>query len=140
MFETVALALDGSAQSEAAIPVATALAKQAGGRLIVVHIDERTVAKGDMPPVHPDEADVVEKVNAQAEAIRAEGIDVKVELDSSVVAGPAPKIAAIAEEAGADAIVIGSRGESALKGLLVGSVAHKLLHVAPCPVFVVPVR
>jgi nucleotide-binding universal stress UspA family protein len=34
--------------------------------------------------------------------------------------------------------VIGSRGESALKGLLLGSVAHKLVHLSGTPVLVVP--
>ncbi len=140
MFETVALALDGSEQAEAAIPAATALAKQAGGRIVVIHIDERTVAKGDMPPVHPDESEIVDKVKAHAAAIGAEGIDVEIELDSSVLGGPATKIAAIAEMEGAGVIVIGSRGESSLKGMLVGSVAHKLLHVSSSPVLVVPVR
>lgn len=140
MFETVALALDGSEQSEAAIPVAKELAKQAGGKLVVIHIDERMVAKGDMPPVHPDEGEIVDKVKAKADELRGEGIDVSVELDSSVVGGPATRIAAIAEGAGAGAIVIGSRGESSLRGILVGSVAHKLLHVSSVPVLVVPVR
>lgn len=140
MFETVALALDGSEQSEAAIPVAKELAKQSGGKLVVIHIDERMVAKGDMPPVHPDESEIVDKVKAKADEIKGEGMDVEIQLDSSVVGGPATKIASIAEEAGAGVIVIGSRGESALKGMLVGSVAHKLLHVASVPVLVVPVR
>jgi len=140
MFETVVLALDGSPLSELAIPVATDLARQAGGRIVVVHIDERTVAKGDMPPVHPDEAELIDNVKKQAEAIAADGVETSVQLDSVVAGGPASKIAEIAGEAKADAIVIASRGESALKGMLLGSVAHKLLHVSPCPVLVIPAR
>jgi len=34
-------------------------------------------------------------------------------------------------------IVLGSRGLSTLGGLLLGSVAHKILHLATCPVLVV---
>ena len=140
MFETLVLALDGSPLSEVAIPVATDLARQSGGRIVVVHVDERTVAKGDMPPVHPDEANLIDKVKGHAEAISAGGVETSVELDSVVAGGPAAKIAEIAGGAGADAIVIASRGESALKGMLLGSVAHKLLHVSPCPVLVIPAR
>ena len=140
MFETVVLALDGSPLSELAIPVATDLARQAGGRIVVVHVDERTVAKGDMPPVHPDEAELIDKVKKQVEAIAADGVEASLELDSVVAGGPAAKIAEIAAGAEADAIVIASRGESALRGMLLGSVAHKLLHVSPCPVLVIPAR
>jgi len=34
--------------------------------------------------------------------------------------------------------VTGTRGHTALAGVIVGSVAQRLLHVAPCPVLVVP--
>jgi nucleotide-binding universal stress UspA family protein len=91
-----------------------------------------------MVPKHPDEADLLEKVKGQAEAITADGVDATVESDAVVLGGPAPKIAEIAEKSGADVIVVGSHGHSRLAGVVVGSVAHKLLHVAPCPVLVVP--
>jgi nucleotide-binding universal stress UspA family protein len=37
-------------------------------------------------------------------------------------------------------IVVGAHGESAIKGALIGSTAHKLLHLADRPVLVVPAR
>lgn len=48
------------------------------------------------------------------------------------------KIADVARETGADLIVVGSHGHSAVAGLLLGSVTQKLLHVAPCPVLAIP--
>lgn len=140
MFETVVLALDGSARSDHAIPVARELAKQAGGRIVVAHVDERTAVKGDMPPVHPDEAELKAKVKRQAETLSADGVETTIETASVVLGGPAPAIAEIARSAGADVVVVGSHGNSALGGILLGSVAHKLLHIAPCPVLVVPVH
>jgi nucleotide-binding universal stress UspA family protein len=140
MFETIVLALDGSEQSDRAIPVAAALAKQSGGRIVVAHVDERTFAKGDMPPVHPDEAELLERVKGQAEALASDGVEASVELETSVLGGPAPAIAELAAKADADVIVLGSHGNSALAGLALGSVAHKLLHIAKRPVLVVPPR
>jgi nucleotide-binding universal stress UspA family protein len=138
MFESIVLALDGSELSDRAVPVAAELAKQSGGRIVVAHVDERTVVKGDMPPVHPDEAELIERVKGQAEKLSAGGIESTVELRSSVLGGAAPAIAGIASEVDAGVIVVGSRGQSALAGIVLGSVAHKLLHIAGRPVLVVP--
>jgi nucleotide-binding universal stress UspA family protein len=45
---------------------------------------------------------------------------------------PAARILACAEREQADLIVVGSRGMSDLKGLLMGSVSHKVSQLAPC--------
>jgi nucleotide-binding universal stress UspA family protein len=47
---------------------------------------------------------------------------------------PAQRILKAAEAENADLIVMGSRGFSDLKGLVVGSVSHKVSHLATCPV------
>jgi nucleotide-binding universal stress UspA family protein len=55
-----------------------------------------------------------------------------------VRARPAEALATVAEERGALMIVVGSYGESPLRGALLGSTPHRLLHIATTPVLVVP--
>jgi nucleotide-binding universal stress UspA family protein len=49
----------------------------------------------------------------------------------------AREIVSEARERGADVIVMGSRGRSDLAGLVLGSTAHKVIHLADRPVLVV---
>lgn len=51
---------------------------------------------------------------------------------------PADEIVREASASGADLIVLGSHGHTALYDLLVGSTAHGVLKKAACPVLVVP--
>lgn len=50
---------------------------------------------------------------------------------------PASEIVRIAQEGGYDHIVMGSHGRGTLGSLLLGSVARKVLHLAPCAVTIV---
>jgi nucleotide-binding universal stress UspA family protein len=49
----------------------------------------------------------------------------------------AEAILMVAEKQQADLIVIGTRGFGAVKGLLVGSMSRKVIHLSTCPVMVV---
>lgn len=53
------------------------------------------------------------------------------------VGQPAEVIARLADELGCDLIVMGAHGMGALAGLVMGSVATRILHLAPCPVLLV---
>ena len=50
---------------------------------------------------------------------------------------PAENICRVAEIEKCDLIIMGSRGFTNLKGLFLGSVTHRVLNGAPCPVLVV---
>lgn len=52
------------------------------------------------------------------------------------VGEPAEEIVDLARLEGYDMVVLGSRGLSQVKELLMGSVSHRVLHTAPCPVLV----
>jgi len=138
MFKTIVLALDGSEASSAAVPATAELAKRDGAKVVVVHVEEHMVGRGGGGPVHLDEDELQATVRKQAEDLSAQGIETEVIVRSTLLGGPALVIAEIADEVGADLIVAGTRGHSPLKGLLLGSVTERLLHVAHRPVLVVP--
>ena len=136
--KTIVLALDGSEGSRRAIPVAISEAKRSDARIVIAHVEERIAAKGDMPTVRADEDAIVKRIEAEAEEISKAGVDASVERATVVLGGPAHAIAEIADETDAEMIVVGTRGHSPVSGLLLGSVATRLLHVAKRPVLAVP--
>jgi nucleotide-binding universal stress UspA family protein len=138
MFNTILLALDGSEASERAIPLAEDLAKQSGGRIIVGHVRELTVGRGGGQTLHANEDELEAAIRATAAKLAESGIETSVELATSGTGGPAHALAEMAEREHADLIVAGTRGHSPVAGLLLGSVTQRLLHIAPCPVLVMP--
>ena len=138
MYRKIVLALDGSEGSKRAIPHAVEQAKASEGEIVVVHVDERMIAKGDMPSVNPNEELIQDEIRGQVKEIEDAGVKVSLEIIPLVLGGPGGSINEIAEKADADLIVVGTRGRSSLTGLVLGGVAHRLLHVARRPVLAVP--
>lgn len=63
--------------------------------------------------------------------------DMTQNVETTVRAGtPADQIIRAADELEADLIVIGGRGKGAMEAIVLGSVAYRVLHHAPCPVLV----
>ena len=137
MFKKIVVASDGSDGAARAVPLAAELAKRDGAALVLIHVTEHVIGKGG-GDLHVDEAEIKATVERQAEELRAGGLDVTVEMGDASLGGPAHRISEIAEEQGADLIVVGTRGHSPVGGLLLGSVTQRLLHIAPTPVLAVP--
>lgn len=53
---------------------------------------------------------------------------------------PAEEIVAAASEANCDVIVLSTHGRTGLDRYLIGSVAERVMGLAPCPVFLIPAR
>lgn len=136
MYKTIVLGLDGSEGSSRALPHAVELAKASQGKIVVAHVDERLAAKDVIPG--PNEAEVKAAIDSQVEQIQGEGVEVSLVTRPIALGGPGHAIAQIAEDAGAEVIVVGTRGHSSVPGLVLGSVAHRLIHVAHRPVLAVP--
>ena len=140
MFKVVVVATDGSDPGDLAMAFAKDLAIDQKARLLVVYVDELVPGHGGAHHAQALEPEIKSKINDQVAALQADGLDVEFQIHQVKVSGPAHAIADAATDAAADLIVLGSVGSGPLKGLLLGSVAHRLLQIAPCPVLVVPVR
>ena len=138
MFKVILWATDGSSGAERALQFAKSLAQANGARLIVVHVKEIMVGRTGGYPVNVEEGQVQAAIQKQVEDLKQEGLDATLQMASVAVGGAAHVIADAADAAGADLIVAGTRGLGPLAGLLLGSVTHRLLHIAHCPVLVVP--
>jgi nucleotide-binding universal stress UspA family protein len=133
MFNTIVWATDGSENATRALPYAKALATGEGALLVVVHIVQEpessnaqrsSVVDGGQSGSHANMREVLADLSQQ-------GLNAILKVGDLVGPQPAQGIADIAAEVEADAIVVGTRGHSAIGGLLVGSVTQRLLHVAP---------
>ena len=138
MFKVVIWATDGSSGAEKALPLAKRLAHANGARLVVVHVNEFTVGRGGGYSVNLKEDEVQAAIRKHVEGLKQEGLDATLHAARVSMGGAAHVIAEIADKEGADLIVAGTRGQGPISGLLLGSVTHRLMQVAHCPVLVVP--
>jgi nucleotide-binding universal stress UspA family protein len=140
MYKHVIWATDGSEAADTALPHATALAAEGGGRLTVVYCVEFTLPGkgGGSVPIYANEAEIEEKIQRQLAELASKGTGATLERTRSKVGGAAHAIAEVAAKDHADVIVVGTRGRTPLAGLVLGGVTQRLLHIASCPVLAVP--
>ncbi len=137
MFNTVIWATDGSDAADAALPMVEEFGA-AADRLIVLHSDEILAGRTGGLPMLADEDELQQKIAGQAQEMRERGLATELRVIKGVGARAAHVIADVAAAEDADLIIVGTRGMGPIKGLLVGSVTQRLLHLAPCPVLAVP--
>jgi len=137
MYEKVLVAVDHSPATDRVLAAARELASMSRGEVWVLHVREREVIpRLGLVPTESDaeaEAGVKAAVSALAEA----GITAHAEVVDTVFGHAAREIVEMAREHDAGVIVMGSRGRSDLAGLVLGSTAHKVIHLADRPVLVV---
>jgi nucleotide-binding universal stress UspA family protein len=138
MFKVVVVATDGSDPGDHAVAFAKDLAEDQKARLLVVYVDELVPGHGGAHHAQALEPEIKAKIGDQVSALKAAGLDADFEVHQVKVSGPAHAIADAATAASAELIILGSVGSGPLKGLLLGSVAHRLIQIAPCPVLIIP--
>ena len=139
MFKSIVWANDGSEVAQQALPLVKQLAQEGGRTITIVHVVERVEGSGGVGPTRRvDEPQVQRQLEQLTAELEKEGFAASLYISADVGARPAHEISETARRQQADLIVVGSQGHTMISGLLLGSVAYRLLHLAPCPVLVVP--
>ena len=140
MFTNIVWATDGSEHADRALTYAVQVALREGAALHTVHVVEKLVGgRVAGQDVFLAEREVDDKIRRQtAELTGADGVPVTLHMTAGSSTHVAEEISEVATDIGADLIVVGTRGHSALVGAVIGSVTQRLLHIARCPVLAVP--
>ncbi|AZQ38664.1 universal stress protein [Streptomyces cyaneochromogenes] len=134
---SVVLGYDESPGAVRALRVAIEVSAAFGERLVLVY---GAAAPGSVGEEYAAHRDALHEAGRAAlghavEAAEEAGVRTTVEI---IDAKPAEALINAAARHAARCIVVGSWGESPLRGALLGSTPHKLLHLSPVPVLCVP--
>lgn len=138
--ERILVPVDGSDASARAAAWASAYAARTAATLLLLHVHQpaggETLAMSSLSAAEIDES--TRRIAAPAFAMACAEIADDVGVDTLVSLGdPADEIVALARREGASLIVMGSRGLSPVRELLLGSVSEKVLRHAHCAVTIV---
>jgi nucleotide-binding universal stress UspA family protein len=148
LFERILVPLDGSEHSVRALEEAVQIAKRCDGKIILIHVYS-VLSSGVVPmtmTMYEPAALPPELVTKLAEAVRKAGVTILERAEKKVKAEAVQsktllreghvveEILKAAKEENVDLIVIGARGLSTIKEILLGSVSHGVSLHANCPV------
>jgi nucleotide-binding universal stress UspA family protein len=144
MFKTMVVGTDGSETATQAVHQAVELAKPLGASVEIVSAYEPVPAqrlrqeRRETPEelqwaINPRE-DVESTLESAAAIADAAGLKANTHRRQG---DPADAILDVAEEIGADLIVVGNKGMTGAKRFLLGSVPNKVSHHAPCSVLII---
>jgi nucleotide-binding universal stress UspA family protein len=144
MFKSIVVGTDGSDTATQAVRSAVDLARAVGAKLEIVSAyepvseqrlkQERREAPEDLQWAISPREDVDATLEAAASLAREAGLDVDVYPRQG---DPADAVLDVAEEQGADLVIVGNKGMTGAKRFLLGSVPNKVSHHAPCSVLII---
>ncbi|MEX2515512.1 MAG: universal stress protein [Gammaproteobacteria bacterium] len=157
VYKSILVPVDGSEQSMKALNIAAELVNSAG-TIYLLHVPEMPLATDPLgmavgAPGLEMSTEAVTRAGQQLlkhmkaaeeaghgvlERMRENLGVARYELKPMVVAGtPAKTIIEQSGDLGVDAVVMGSRGMTDMKSLVLGSTSHKVMHTAECTVIIV---
>ena len=136
MLSTVAVGTDGTSTASKAVEAAAEIARRFDAKLVLLSVSSES--HGSAPQssdetqwVHNKDARVREMLSRTEQELRQRKIDCTTLVDEG---DPAEVLVQLAEECGADLLVIGNRG---MHRRVLGSVPNTVTHKATCSVYVV---
>lgn len=139
-FKTILIAVDGSPGAQSAARIGGEMAEGRDAQVLLVH----AAPLPSLSPGQPLSEETLSNMEETADAAFSEAerilADLNVKAERTVLAGAAADvILSVAEDRGADLIVVGHRGYGAMKRFILGSVSSKLAHHARCALLLAPV-
>jgi nucleotide-binding universal stress UspA family protein len=132
----IVIGYDGSDASKSALNQALDFAKALGDSLVIVFAAAPGgYGGGEVPEQRRAVEEFGQKMTQEGvEIAKAAGVDAKVEM---IDEHPHDALITAGETHGARMIVVGSHGESPLKGAIIGATPYKLVQLSDMPVLVV---
>jgi nucleotide-binding universal stress UspA family protein len=144
VFRSIVVGTDGSETASRAVEAAVQLAQLSGATLELVSAYEPVSGqrlREEARQVPPDLQWIINRradVDATLQQAAERASDAGVAAQTYAREGdPADAILDVAEELGADLIVVGNKGMTGAKRFLLGSVPNKVSHHAPCAVMII---
>ncbi len=138
MYDKILVAVDHSEVSDRALLAARDLALLSKGEVWVLHLREREITVKVGPAMMDEtESEANAKVSAAVDKLTEAGVKAHGEVRTTLFGYAARDIVDDAIEHDAGVIVMGSRGRSDLTGFILGSTAHKVIHLTDRPVLII---
>ncbi len=139
--QRIVVAVDFSDPAHKALDAAIELARTLSAEIHVVHAFSAplpVVTPYDVPAPQSFLDELRRAAGEKLQECAGKASSAGLTVHSHLVDVPAaPAISAVAEEVGADLVVVGTRGLTGLKHVLLGSVAERVLRLSPCSVLAV---
>ena len=138
MYDKILVAIDHSEISDRVLEAARELALLSKGEVWVLHLLEREIAtKTGVVLSDETAAEASAQVATAVDKLAAAGVKAHGDVGHTIFGYAARNIMEDAIDHDVDVIVMGSRGRSDLAGLVLGSTAHKVIHLTDRPVLIV---
>jgi nucleotide-binding universal stress UspA family protein len=138
MFGKILLAVDDTRGAGFATGAVRDLAKATGDQVLVVHVREFITGGRTGSYSYESTEQASAFLERTLEQLRCAGVDARAEIRTAVAGRTGKELVEAAQEHGAGLVAIGSHSAGELRALVLGSVAHDVVHHAHCPVLLVP--